>query len=231
MLIGGVLITIAYRIKLRAEEDDRRPHVVQRLTEVFGGRDQNNQAFTTDQLKGKLTLFTPISGVDEARMAQALRMMKEVAEKYPDEKDLLFLGITVDPENDGLEELKAMLKKVGVDQDERWIFVQAEEDAARGYVQHKIRVEFKEKIPSPDGPIERFRSTVVFIDGNLHVLEPQFDFNHAHEVQEDAVRMLKEEPDKAEKYKAREHTDDLKRAEERFYEILKFIRDGNLREG
>ena len=84
---------------------------------------------------------------------------------------------------------------------------------------------------SPQGPVKRFRSTVVFIDQNLHVLEPQFDFNKALEVQEDARQMLESDPEKAEKYKAKEHIDDFKKAEERFYEALQYIRNGNLREG
>ena len=80
MLIGGILVTVAYRIKHRADEQDARPHVVQRLTEVFFGRDQNNKAFTTEQLKGKITVFTPLSLREEYRMQQALEIMREMAQ-------------------------------------------------------------------------------------------------------------------------------------------------------
>ena len=131
MLIGGILVTVAYRIKHGADEQDTRPHVVQRLTEVFFGRDQNNGAFTTEQLKGQVTVFTPLSLREEDRMQQALETMKEMAQKFPDDDRLRFLGITVDPENDGPEQLKSALEKLGVADDERWFFVQAEEEAAR----------------------------------------------------------------------------------------------------
>ena len=231
MLIGGILVTVAYRIKYRADEQDTRPHVVQRLTEVFFGRDQNNKAFTTEQLKGKLTVFTPLSLREEDRMEQALEMMKEMAQKFPDDERLRFLGITIDPGNDDLEQLKAVLEKLDVANDERWFFVQAEEEAARGYIRHKIRVEFQESIPSPGGPRQRFRSTLVFIDENLHVLNPAFDLNRAREVEEDARQMLENDPEKAEKLKARERTNDLEKAVERFYEVLQYIRDGDLKEG
>ena len=73
MLIGGVLVTMAYRIKHREDEQDSRPHVVQRLTEVFFGRDQNNKAFSTEQLKGRITLFTPLSLKEEERMMESLK--------------------------------------------------------------------------------------------------------------------------------------------------------------
>jgi len=231
MLIGGILVTAAYRIKRQADERDPRPHVVQRLTEVFFGRDQNNKAFTTEQLKGKLTVFTPLSLRDEDRMHQSLEMMKEMAQKFPDDDRLRFLGITVDPGNDGPEQLKSVLEKLGVADDERWFFVQAEEEAARGYIRHKIRVDFRESIPSPDGPRQRFRSTLVFIDENLHVLNPAFDLNRAREVEQDARQMLENDPEEAEKYKAREHVNDLEKAVERFYGVLQYIRDGDLKEG
>lgn len=232
MMAGGVLIAMAYLGKLRSQADDRRPSIVQRLTEKFGGRDQNNQAFTTEHLEGKITFLTPLKGSEEARMAQSLRMMKEVAEKFPDDDKLRFVGITIDPESDGPDELKAMLEKLGVGEDERWIFVQAEAKNARGYLRHKIRLEYEEKIPSTTkGWTKRFRSPIVFIDENLHILEPQYNFNEAFEVQEDAKRMLKDDPELAAKYKAENHVDGLAGAEEKFYETLEHIRSGELKEG
>ena len=231
MLIGGILVTIAYRIKHQEDEQDARPHVVQRLTEVFFGRDQNNKVFTTEQLQGKLTVFTPISLREEDRMQRALKMMKEMAQEFPDDERLRFLGITIDPGNDDPVRLKALLEKLGVAGDERWFLVQAEEKAARGYIRHKMRVEFRESIPSPAGPRERFRSTLVFIDENLHVLDPAFDLNLAREVEEDARQMLENDPEKAEKLNARERINDLEKAVERFHEVLQYIREGDLKEG
>ncbi len=231
MLIGGVLVTMAYRIKHRTDEQDSRPHVVQRLTEVFFGRDQNNKAFSTEQLKGRITLFTPLSLGEEERMKESLKAMKEVALKFPDDEKLCFLGITVDPEQDNPELLKAALEKLGVGGDERWFFVQAEEEAARGYIRHKIRTEFRESIPSPSGPRKRFRSTMVFIDENLHVLAPAFDLNRAREVALDAKRLLEQDPEEAERLRASERIDDVDRALERLHAVLQYIRDGDLKEG
>jgi len=231
MLIGGVLVTMAYRIKHREDEQDSRPHVVQRLTEVFFGRDQNNKAFSTEQLKGRITLFTPLSLKEEERMMESLKAMKEVALKFPDDEKLCFVGITVDPEQDNPELLKAALEKLGVEADERWFFVQAEEEAARGYIRHKIRAEFMESIPSPTGPRKRFRSTMVFIDENLHVLAPAFDLNRAREVELDAQKLLSQDPVEAKRLGASERIDDVERALERFHEVLQYIRDGDLKEG
>jgi len=231
MMIGGILVTVAYRVKLNAEERDQRPHVVQRLTEVFFGRDQNNRAFSTDQLKGRVTLFTPVSLKEEARMEQVLNQMVEISKKHSDNENLRFVGFTIDAEEDSPEELRAFLEKLGVVDDDRWLFVQAEEDSVRGYIRHKIRVEVEEKISSPEGPLERFRSTLVFIDENLHVLEPHFDLNQALEVQEDARQMLDSDPARAEKYKAAEHVDDHGKARERILEVFDYILQGNLKEG
>ncbi len=232
MMLGGIIITLTYIMKQRADAKDGRPHVVQRLTEKFGGRDQNNKAFTTEQLAGKISLITPLAGSEKERMAESLRMMKAVAETFPDEENLRFVGITVDPEQDGPKELEAMLDELGVGNDKRWIFVQAEEKNARGYLRHKLRLETEERIPSVDqGWIKRFRSTIVFIDENLHVLEPQYDFNDALEIQEDARRMLKDDPKRAEKLDAKSQTDAFKRTEERFFRTLEDIREGNLKEG
>ena len=231
MMIGGLLVTVAYRMKLNAEERDRRPHVVQRLTEVFFGRDQHNRAFSTDQLKGKVTFFTPISLGEEERMEQVLSLMVELSKKYSENENLRFVGFTIQGEKDGPEELQGLLEKLGVAGDERWLFVQAEEDSVRGYIRHKIRVEFEETISSLEGPVKRFRSTLVFIDENLHVLEPHFDLNAALEVQEDARRMLENDPDRAEKYKAGDRLDDYRKARERILEVFNFMLEGDLKEG
>ena len=232
MLVGGVLIIWAYLGKLRAQEGDSRPSIVQRLTEKFGARDQNSQAFTTEDLEGNITLLTPLDGREKKRMAQSLRMMKEVAEKFPNDKKLRFVGITVNPEDDSPAALKAMLDELGVGEDQRWFFLQAEEKNARGYLRHKIRLETEEKIPSEDkGWTRRFRSTIVFIDESLHVLDPKFDFNFADEVQEESQRTLRDAPERADKYNAKDHLDDLAKLEKRLYEILEHIRKGDLKEG
>jgi hypothetical protein len=155
-----------------------------------------------------------------------------VAEKFPSDEKLRFVGITVNPEDDDPAALKAMLDELGVGEDPRWFFLQAEEKNARGYLRHKIRLETEEKIPSEDkGWTKRFRSTIVFIDENLHVLDPKFDFNFAHEVQEEAQRTLKDDPERADKYNAKDHLEDLANLEKRLYEILEHVRNGDLKEG
>lgn len=231
MIIGGVLVTFAYRLKHQADEQDARPHVVQRLTEVFFGRDQNNKAFSTEQLKGKTTLFTPLSLREGDRMKEALSAMRDLSRRFPDDESLRFLGITVDPEADGPDELQRLLEDLEVAGDERWYFVQAEEEAARGYIRHKIRAEFKESVSSLEGPRERFRSTLVFIDENLHVLAPSFDLNLAREVAADAERLLEESPEEAKRLKARERVDDVEKARARLDAVLRYIREGDLKEG
>lgn len=231
MIIGGVLVTFAYRLKHQSDEQDARPHVVQRLTEVFFGRDQNNKAFTTEQLKGKTTLFTPLSLQEGERMKESLGAMRDLSKRFPDDENLLFLGITVDPEADGPDELRHLLMELGVADDSRWFFVQAEEEAARGYIRHKIRAEFKESVSSLEGPRERFRSTLVFIDENLHVLAPMFDLNLAREVADDAGRLLAEDPEEARRLNARERVDDVEKARARLDAVLQYIREGDLKEG
>ena len=231
MVVGGVLVTYAYRIKHQEDEKDSRPHVVQRLTEVFFGRDQNNKAFSTEQLKGKTTLFTPLSLRERERMEEALSAMTDLSKQFPEDQNLRFVGITIDPEADGPAELQDLLADLGVANDERWFFVQAEEEAARGYIRHKIRVEFKESVPSLDGPRDRFRSTLVFIDENLHVLAPAFDLNLAQEVALDARRLLDENPEEARRLNARQRTEDWQKARNRLDAVLRYIREGDLKEG
>ena len=152
-------------------------------------------------------------------------------EDSPDDESLRFLGITVDPEADGPDELQRLLAELGVADDKRWYFVQAEEEAARGYVRHKIRAEFKESVSSLEGPRARFRSTLVFIDENLHVLAPMFDLNLAREVAADAERLLEENPEEARRLKAQERVDDVEKARARLNAVLRYIREGDLKEG
>lgn len=231
MLVGGALVMAAYLVKTRADGQDARPHIVGRLTQAFGGRDQDGQAFVTSQLEGKISLVTPICGTERERTAESLRVMKLVAERFPDDERYRFVGITVDPENDGPEQLKAMLADLGVTGDPRWLFVQAEEKNARGYLRKMLRLETSETIRMGDKEVKRFRSGIVLIDPNLHVLEPQYDFNLAREVQEDAKRLLRESPEEAARLKAADRTEDLAKAEASLLQTLEFIRNGNLKEG
>lgn len=231
MLVGGFLVATAYIIKLRAEARDPRPHIVGRLTQAFGARDQHGKAFVTTQLQDKISLVTPLSGKDAVRMEESLRVMKMVAEKYPGDDLFRFVGITVDPESDGPEQLRGMLEGLGVADDPRWFFVQAEEKNARGYLRSKLRLETVETIPVDGEKVKRFRSAIVLLDQNLHVLEPQYDFNLAREVQEDAKRVLKEEPKEAERLQAGNYTEEVAKAESSLLKSIEYVRAGNLKEG
>ena len=84
---------------------------------------------------------------------------------------------------------------------------------------------------SLDGPRERFRSTLVFIDENLHVLSPAFDLNLSREVAQDASRLLEENPVEASRLRAAERTGDWEKARDRLAAVLQYIREGNLKEG
>lgn len=231
MMAGGALVMAAYLMKLKAEERDDRPHIVGRLTQAFGGRNQDGKAFATSMLEGKISLVTAIAGKEKARTAEALRVMKLVAEKFAGDDGFRFVGITVDPEADGPEELKGMLEELGVADDPRWIYVQAEEKNAVGYLRSKMRLETVESIVVDGEKVKRFRSGVVMLDPNLHVLEPQYDFNLAKEVQEDAKRILAKDPGEAERLQAERFTAELQKAEESLFTSINYIREGNLKEG
>ena len=86
-------------------------------------------------------------------------------------------------------------------------------------------------MPSLDGPRDRFRSTLVFIDENLHVLAPAFDLNLAQEVALDARRLLDENPEEARRLNARQRTEDWQKARDRLDAVLRYIREGDLKEG
>lgn len=231
MILGGILIVVAYLIKTRLDAQDDRPHVVGRLEEIFGGRDQNGKAFVTSMLKGKITLFLGVDGEEQDRMTESLRMMKMVAEKFPDDDTFRFVGVTVNPKHDGPEELRAMLEELGVGDDPRWFFVQAEEKNARGYLRDNLRVETRRTVYIDKKKVDLFDAIIVLLDPNLHVFEPRYRFDFAKEVQDDAIRLLEEDPKEAERLNAKDHTEELKIAEESFFQKLKYIREGKIKEG
>jgi cytochrome oxidase Cu insertion factor (SCO1/SenC/PrrC family) len=231
MVVGGIFVMAAYRMKLRADAKDERPNMVSRLTEKFGGRDQNLKAFTTSMLEDKITLITPISGKEKGRMAEALRVMTMVAAKFPEDDQLRFVGITVDPENDGPEQLRAMLAELGVADDPRWFFVQAEEKNAVGYLRNKLRLETEETVRIDGEQVDRFRSAIVLVEPNLHLLAPQYDFNVAREWQERARKLAEEDPEEAARRDLAGRTEEVRKAEESLLRSLEFIRKGDLKEG
>ncbi len=230
MMVGGIVIAGAYLLKLRGEEQSGRPPIVARLKENFLGRDQNNKVFEMAQLEGRVCLIAPIAGKEKERIAETLRVMKMVAEKYPEDRDLRFVGVTVDPENDGPEELKALLRDLGVAEDPRWLLVQAEEDSARNYLKEQLRLDTTEVIMVDGDRINRFLSLMAVVDPYLH-LRQHYNFNQAREVQEDARRLLEEDPAEAERLRAADHTDDLKAAEEHLIRTLDYLRKEELGAG
>lgn len=229
ILIGGVVVATAYLLKLRADAKSGRPPILERLVINFGARDQDNKAFAIFQLKDKVTLLTPVALSEREHSAEPLRAMVAISRQFAGDDRLRFVVATVDPDRDGLPELKALRADLGVADDPRWSFIQAEKDNIRNYLKDKLRLgQVRETTVDGEAQIE-YLALIDVIDRHLH-LRQQYDLNRSLAVQEDARRLLTENPEQARKLKAAEHTDDVKATEEHIVRTINFLLNEELQD-
>ena len=96
----------------------------------FSFIDQYNNVFTTNELKGKITIsdfFFTSCPVICPRMSEK---MKELAEIYKNDKNLQFLSISVDPANDSKEVIKNYINTKNLNYS-NWYFLETDSTISR----------------------------------------------------------------------------------------------------
>ena len=227
MIFGGIVVTWAYKLVYKRQLESGRPPIVAKLKDNFGAVNQDRKGFKMSHLEGRISLITLVALNEQETTAESLRAMKLVAERLNDREDLRFLCITIDPERDSLELLKAWSEELGVAGDSRWSFVAASEDPTRSYVKDQLRLGSVLEREEEGKPRLEFVSMVALVDQRLH-LRGRYDFNEALAVQEDAKRMLVEEPERAEELKAKDHLEDVKALEDHLLAAIDFISNEKL---
>lgn len=107
--------------------------------EAFSLVDQNGEVFTEENLKGKVNvvnfMFTTCRGICPLLSKE----MKALSSSFSRYGAFSLLSISVDPENDTPQQLKAWFKKQGVT-DKRWSFITGQKEAIRKLLEKQFLV-------------------------------------------------------------------------------------------
>lgn len=194
MLVGGVMIMVAYLVKRRGDLADDRPAIRGRLTRNLAFVNDRKETGSVGGLEGKVWLATQVCLSRRKEMARAIEVMQWVDGKFGGREDLRFVCFAVDPNRDGPEELAGLREDLGVG--ERWWFVAAGEEPIRRYLKNQMKLG---GVRVDDNGSVEFDSMVLLVDRHLH-LRPAYDFNQAWAVQDAARRLLDDEPGRAEEF-------------------------------
>jgi cytochrome oxidase Cu insertion factor (SCO1/SenC/PrrC family) len=194
MLVGGVMIMAAYLVKRQQDLQEDRPALRGRLQKNLALVNDRKETVTLGQLEGKVWLVTQVSLSQREEMQRAVDALRWLEGELPEQKDVRFVLLAVDPNRDVPEELAKFRAELGVG--EQWWLAGAGEGPIRGYLKKEMKM--GEVRVDESGKIE-FDSMVLLVDRHLH-LRPAYNFNRAWAVEDAARRLLEEEPERAEEF-------------------------------
>ncbi len=131
--------------------------------------DQNSVKFSASDLDGSIWVTDFIFTSCQSTCPRLTGLMRDLQGKLSTETDgVRFLSISVDPENDTPEALKAYAEKYGADQ-ASWSFLTGDKPAVHGLV-NGFRVAIQEPAHTGDGPHSQHEKPIDIIHSNHFVL-------------------------------------------------------------
>jgi protein SCO1/2 len=136
----------------------------------FALTDQNGEAFTKDDLRGKVTVAGFIFTTCPSTCPKISRAMLELQQRYArNGVDIELVSFTVDPENDTPEVLRRYADNLGADTS-RWRFVTGERAAVEALITGGFKTAIERKPPKHGGPVTMYdiahSEQLVLIDGD-----------------------------------------------------------------
>lgn len=231
-VVGGFMVTWAYRIK--TSEDPDRPPIVSRLNRNLAALNQDKEGVDLGKLEGELWVATAVVLSDREAFSDTLAVLREVEGKYGPDQVGKIVCLTLDPENDRPDKLKAFADELGVSSD-RWWFLAAGEEPMRGYAKDHLRLGTVTEETRDGKVVLEAPSVVAIVDQHRH-LRGRYDFRQAREVAESAKKLLAEEPERADEFeedfgqRPEEFADDDEELKEHFFKALDYILTEHLEE-
>lgn len=205
MLIGGVLVNLAYQKWSKKQKTDdasaKRPAVISRIEK---GRDlrvlrQDGQQVGLLDLSGKVWLAVSVCASQPEDSARSVAVMKELVKRYQENDDVAFVALVIDPGKP--EDLAALLKgeadRLGA-QLPKWWVASTEPETLHKFIKN----EFKTALyPHVEEGKWKYDTSIMVIDRNRHLRhavipqkrggEPyiaRFDFDQAGEWDDKGVK-------------------------------------------
>lgn len=190
MMVGGVMIMVAYLVKRKEDLAEDRPSIRGRLTSNLALVNDRKETVNLGQLEGSVWLATQVCLSQPDQMKRAIETMRWLEGEFAGRDDLRFVCLTIDPNRDVPEKLAEFREELGVG--DHWWFVAAGEDPIRRYVKNQMKLG---GVRVDDQGAVAFDSMVLLVDRHLHI-RPAYDFNQAWAVEDAARRLIEEEPER-----------------------------------
>ncbi len=189
-IFGGIMIYWAYERYASNANKDGRPSYAGELRHNLPVVRQDGKRVGLDELQGKVWVLNSISVTQPETCAIAVRVMQDLAKKYADQPDVVFISMVIDPGPP--EQAAAMLKAEAERQGAalpRWWFATTEPVILHKYLKDKCKLG---SLPHQVEGKWDFDTSLVLVDRNLKLRKavvPQqrggppfvtgFDFNQA----------------------------------------------------
>jgi len=132
------------------------------LVSYFSYPDQNNNLFSTNNLKGKITIadffFTGCIGICPTMN----QYMKQLNEHYQNNPNIQFLSISVDPKNDTKSAINDYISKQGLIY-KNWFFLESEKESISRLLEESFLL-------SGDGLPAMHSTKFILINSNAEIL-------------------------------------------------------------
>src|SRR5678815_3538011 len=162
--LGGVVLVIVAVFAFRQSRRPREPLPVLAQVPAFALTNQAGQPITLDSMRDKVWLGCVIFTRCPGPCAQMTRRMKALQDALAQERDVRFVCITSDPENDQPDVLQRYAKHFGADPT-RWHFLTGPKANINELVVHGLKLVLIEKDAA-----DRTVPNGLFIHSELFVL-------------------------------------------------------------
>lgn len=191
--VGTAFVILDYVNGLKRQAESGRPPHVGRLERNFAAVDHDKQAVFLSDLEGKVWFLATVCLSQPGKSTENLRILREVAAKYPERDDLHFVCMTVDPDHDLPEKMDAFAGELGLADDPRWWFVAAGETPTRRFLKDKLKFGAVTETEVEGRAVVVFDSIIGILDHNRN-LRGRYDFAEARRVQDKSRALLAEDP-------------------------------------
>lgn len=199
LLLGGVLVSINYVKRNRAESLDPRPPFLGKLERDFEALNRDGSTVRLSQLKGRIWLAAHLYTDSPEKSPAVARHLKAIWGEFEADPRLQIVIFSVNPAGDSPEKRNQFLRAHGVD-DPRWWFLTAEPREITRYLVRYVRMMPPSPLTNPErrrdwGPYQHdVRVALIDEKANLRrhyqLLHPETGNLHLARLREDLAYLL-----------------------------------------
>lgn len=189
IIFAGFFVARSYVDTLKNYADEYRPPVKQGLISAgnLGLIRHDGEVVSWLDLQGQIWLLAQIATTQPETGELGREVMKELSEKFADTNRVRCVLLTIDSENDKVEQLAAFADGMEVELPDWWM-VGADMESVHKYVQAKMKfgqLPYREEAEGEEPGKWVFDTSVMIVDPTLHI-RGHYDFDKAVQLDEQA---------------------------------------------